>query len=134
MYSLSIFLIAFILFLFEIIVNIVFWRELDSNILIITCVMVLPWIFYSIQNDTKKYHTYFSWSLINRVFRRKQFYFFLDLIEKYSIFFTLISTLYIYLFYLLWDQNGIQYSIMITILFLFTTVISTILRQIFIHS
>lgn len=134
MYSLSIFLIAFILFLFEIIVNIVFWRELDSNILIITCVMVLPWIFYSIQNDTKKYHTYFSWSLINRVFRRKQFYFFLDLIEKYSIFFTLISTLYIYLFYLLWDQNGIQYSIMITILFLFTTVFSTILRQIFIHS
>ena len=134
MYSLSIFLIAFILFLFEIIVNIVFWRELDSNILIITCVMVLPWIFYSIQNDTKKYHTYFSWSLINRVFLRKQFYFFLDLIEKYSIFLTLISTLYIYLFYLLWDQNGIQYSIMITILFLFTTVFSTILRQIFIHS
>lgn len=134
MYSLSIFLIAFILFLFEIIVNIVFWRELDSNILIITCIMVLPWIFHSIQNDTKKYHTYFSWSLINRVFRRKQFYFFLDLIEKYSISLTLVSTLYIFLFYLLRDQNWIHYSIIVTIFFLFSTGFSTILRQIFIHS
>lgn len=134
MYSLFIFLIAFVLFLFEISVSLFFWKSLDSNILIITCVMVLPWIFYQLQMDTQRYHRLFTGSLINRVFRRKQFYFFLEIIESYSLVFGIISVWYFFLFYLLKESIWTNYSILSAIICLIITAASNILRQIFIHS
>lgn len=134
MYSLFIFLIAFILFSFEIIVSLIFWKPLDPNILIVTCVMILPWIFTLIQRDTIRYHTLFQGSLINKIFKRKQLYFFLNLIEIYSLVIVAISLLYLILFFLLQDRSWMNYSIITAIFFLITAICQNIIHQLFTHS
>lgn len=134
MYSLFIFLIAFVLFSFEIVVSFVFWKTLDSNILILACIMILPGIFTLIQRDTIRYHHLFHGSLINRVLRRKQFYFFIEVFGIYSIVASLIALLYLYLFFLLQIPDGINYSIVFSLIFLAFSACTNILRQIFIHS
>lgn len=134
MYSVFIFLIAFVLFLFEMIVSLVFWKIIDSNILIYTCIMILPGIFTLIKRDTKRYHQFFYWSLINRILRRKQFYFFIEVLGTYTLLASIVSLLYLYLFYLLGNSDWINYSMIASLILLFLSTSTTILRQIFIHS
>ncbi len=124
MYSFFIFLIAFVLFLFEIVVSQFFWKTINSNILIITLIMILPWFFMLIQLDSEKWHGLVSnYSKKDDFIDRKSF-FLLEKLETYSILIWIVSLIYLGLFVLLHNSDGVSYC-MISILFSLTTMSCT---------
>lgn len=134
MYSLFIFLIAFVLFLFEIIVSQFFWKTINSNILILTLIMILPWLFMLIQWDSSKWRDLVSnYSKQDNFIDRKSFFIF-EKLESYSILIWIVSLIYLGLFILLHNSDGVSYC-MISILFcLIIMSCARIAWQIFTHS
>lgn len=55
MYKLFVFSIAFVLFLLEIALSVFFGKSLDSDILILACIMILPGLFTLIERDKREY-------------------------------------------------------------------------------
>ena len=134
MYSFFIFLIAFVLFLFELIVSQFFWKTINSNILIITLIMILPWFFTLIQYDSARWHSLILHHSNQNDLINRKLYFLLEILETYSIMIWFISFVYLGLFMLLHNSDGVVYS-MISILFFLTTMSCTrIAWQLFNHS
>lgn len=130
MYKFYFFLIALILTIFDISVWIFFGKSLDSNILILTCIMILPGLFSIFEKDVLEFRTMRKWRIWALIMRRKMISYFRNKIEKYSYIWVWIGTLYICLFLLIGNTEALDNTMTLILLWLGIGICASLYRTI----
>ena len=111
MYKLFIFLLTLILSLFEVVAHFFFEKPLDSDILIIVLIGILPYAFGMLREDIITLYDTQKGRLAKKIVFRKSAFFILERLSLYMVLLSGITLIYSGLFILIDNQVALQYTV-----------------------